>query len=74
MMKTKIPHVEILNKTTREISVQPAKDFLNPKGTNFVLDKKFLRKPPKITSKKISDSMYAVLSENKKWKIVRVDN
>lgn len=49
-------------------------NYLNPKGTNFVLDKKFLRKPPKITSKKISDSMYAVLSENKKWKIVRVDN
>jgi hypothetical protein len=31
--KPKIPHIEILDKTTREITEMPAKDFMNPKGT-----------------------------------------
>lgn len=50
------------------------KSYLNPKGINIVLDKKFIRKPPKITSKKISDSIYAVINENKKWTIVNTNN
>ena len=32
MKKIKIPYVEILNKKTKEIMEQPAKDFLNPKN------------------------------------------
>ena len=44
--------------------------FLNPKGVNVVLDKKFLRTIPKITSKRVYDNVYAVLNENKKWTIV----
>ncbi|MFI0431088.1 WG repeat-containing protein [Mariniflexile sp. HMF6888] len=49
--------------------------YLNPQGTHIVLDKKFLRTPPpEITSKRISDYLYAVITENKKWKIVVVNN
>ena len=49
--------------------------YLNPEGTHIVLDKKFLRTtPPKITSKRISDNIYAVITENKKWKIVVTTN
>lgn len=50
------------------------KNYLNPKGVNVVLDKKYLRKPPKITSKKIYDNIYAVFNENKKWTIVTTNN
>tara|TARA_R110002049_G_scaffold55337_3_gene153605 strand:- start:8118 stop:8723 length:606 start_codon:yes stop_codon:yes gene_type:complete len=49
-------------------------NYLNPKGVNVVLDRKFLRKPPKITAKKISDNIYAVITENNRWKIVTVNN
>lgn len=47
--------------------------YLNPKGTSVVLDAKYLNKPPEITSKKLSDQVYAVRTENNKWKIVVVD-
>lgn len=50
------------------------KTYLNPKGINVVLDKKSLKKLPKITSKKISENLYAVLNENKKWTITEIDN
>ncbi|TBN04334.1 WG repeat-containing protein [Hyunsoonleella flava] len=50
------------------------KSYLNPKGVNVVLDKKSLKKPPKITSKIISKNLYAVLNENKKWIIIKIDN
>ena len=43
------------------------KNYLNPKGVNVVLDEKFLKKPPKITSKLISDGLFATLNENNKW-------
>ncbi|MDA9069223.1 WG repeat-containing protein [Algibacter sp.] len=43
------------------------KNYLNPKGVNVVLDEKFLKKPPKITSKLISDDLFATLNENNKW-------
>jgi hypothetical protein len=49
-------------------------NYLNPKGTNIVLDKKFIRTIPNITSKQISDNLYAVKTENKKWKLVTFDN
>ncbi len=49
--------------------------YLNPQGTHIVLDKKFLKTtPPEITSKRISDNLYAVISENEKWKIVVINN
>jgi len=49
-------------------------DYLNPSGVNVVLDKEFLRNPPKITSKQISDNIYAVRGENNKWNIVICNN
>ena len=45
------------------------KSYLTPKGFNVVLDRQHLRTPPKITSKRISDNLYAVLDQNKKWTI-----
>lgn len=47
--------------------------YLTPKGFNVNLDKKYLRTPPKITSKRISDNLYAVLDENKKWTIQKIN-
>lgn len=49
-------------------------NYLNIEGVNFVLDKEFLRTPPKITSTQISDNIYAVSTKNNKWRIVNVRN
>ena len=45
------------------------KQYLNPEGINIVLDKKFLKNPPKITSKRISDDLVATPNKNNKWVI-----
>ncbi len=45
------------------------KVYLTPKGFNVVLDKQHLRTPPKITSRRILDNLYAILNDNKKWTI-----
>jgi len=50
------------------------KQYLTPKGFNIALDKKYLKKPPKITSKRISDNLYAVVNKNKKWTIIKTMN
>ena len=47
--------------------------YLNPKGINIVLDKKYLKTPPEITSKKISDNIYAFPTETNKWKLVFIN-
>ena len=49
------------------------KEYLTPKGFSIVLDKKYLKTPPKITSKRITDRMYAVVNESKKWSIVKIN-
>ena len=49
------------------------KTYLNPKGVNVVLDKKFLRKPPNFKSKLLSDNLYAFLNENNKWSIKKIN-
>lgn len=41
--------------------------YTSPKRTNVLLDKKFLRKPPIITTKKISDGVYALFNDDKTW-------
>ena len=46
--------------------------YLTPKGFNVVLDKQHLRTPPKITSKQISNNLYAVYNNNKKWTIMSI--
>ncbi|GGK18115.1 hypothetical protein GCM10007962_10380 [Yeosuana aromativorans] len=43
--------------------------YLTPKGFNVVLDEKHLRTPPKITSRRLSDNLYAIWNNNKKWTI-----
>jgi hypothetical protein len=50
------------------------KSYLNPAGINVVLDKEFLREPPEITSKRISDNLYAILDKNKKWTIINLES
>ncbi|WP_339895475.1 WG repeat-containing protein [uncultured Algibacter sp.] len=45
------------------------KSYLNPEGINIVLDKDFLKNPPKITSKRISDDLVATPNKNNKWVI-----
>lgn len=48
--------------------------YLTPKGFNTVLDKKYLKTPPEITSRKISDNLYAIYGENKHWTIIKKIN
>jgi hypothetical protein len=48
--------------------------FLNPSGVNITLDKDYVRVPPKITSKRISDDLYSVMDKNKKWALMDVNN
>ena len=50
------------------------KQYLTPKGFNIILDKKYLKKPPKINAKRISDNLYAVVNKNKKWTIIKTMN
>lgn len=45
--------------------------YLTPKGFNTVLDKTYLKTSPEITSKKISDNLYAIYGENKNWTIIK---
>ncbi|HJS00553.1 MAG TPA: WG repeat-containing protein [Flavobacterium sp.] len=68
---------DVINYRYYEVTIDSngnVENYLNPKGTHIVLNKKFLKTPPKITSKKISNNMYAVITENKKWKIVVINN
>jgi len=48
--------------------------YLTPKGFNLVLDKKYLKTPPEITSRRISDNLYAIYGENKNWTIIKTIN
>ncbi len=49
------------------------KNYLNPDGVNVVLDKDFLREPPKITSKRITPQLVAIKGENGKWTVKKVN-
>ena len=48
------------------------KDYLTQKGVNVALDKQFLRKPPKFTSRQISDNLVATKNEKGKWTIMKI--
>lgn len=48
-------------------------NFLSSEGINVVLDKKFLKAPPKINSKFLSKNLIAVKNKNKKWIIKNID-
>jgi len=46
--------------------------YLTQDGVNIVLDKDFLIAVPQITSKYLTDHLYAVKSKNKTWNIIKV--
>ncbi|WP_033959096.1 WG repeat-containing protein [Psychroserpens jangbogonensis] len=48
------------------------KAYLSPERVNVILDKKFLKAPPEITSKYISKDLYAVKSKNNKWTVIKL--
>lgn len=47
--------------------------YLNPKGINVVLDKEYLKTPPEITSKQISNNLFVVRTKNSKWMIKSIE-
>lgn len=47
--------------------------YLNPEGVNVVLDKKFTRKPLHFKSRQLSKHLYAFLNENKRWRIIKIN-
>ncbi|WP_299336434.1 WG repeat-containing protein [uncultured Psychroserpens sp.] len=47
--------------------------YLSPKRTNVILDKKFLRCPPKISAKHISDNLFAFLNDDNTWSIISIE-
>ncbi|MBC8757708.1 WG repeat-containing protein [Kordia sp. YSTF-M3] len=49
------------------------KKYLTKDGVNIALDKKFLTKPPHFTSKQISENLYAIFNENKKWTLLKIN-
>jgi len=47
-------------------------NYLSQKGVNIVLDREFMRKPPKFTSKQISDNLVAVKNKKGEWTIKKI--
>ena len=50
------------------------KNYLITEGINIVLDKDSIKNPPEITSKQISDNIYAVFNKNNKWSLKMIGN
>ncbi|WP_338733429.1 WG repeat-containing protein [Mangrovimonas cancribranchiae] len=48
--------------------------YINPDGTNVSVDKDFLRTPPEINSKRISNTLYAIKGKNNKWTLTQIEN
>ena len=46
--------------------------YLSPKGVVVVIDKNHTLKTPKITSKRISENLCAVIDDNNQWALVKV--
>ena len=62
-------YVEVVINTDGEVE-----NYINPKGVYVALDKDFLRKPPKITSKRISENLIAKKDENGKWTVIKLNS
>ena len=81
LMKKNVGKNEILGKNIVnykyfEVTIDTTgvvKDYLIEKGANIALDKKFLKKPPQIKSKLISDHLVAIINENKKWMVKKIN-
>jgi hypothetical protein len=48
--------------------------FLSKEGKNIVLDKDYLRKPPPITFKQLSPSLFAQMNKSKHWQIKKIED
>ncbi|REE07708.1 WG repeat protein [Winogradskyella pacifica] len=46
--------------------------YLNQDGVNVIMDKDFLRTVPQITSKRISEELYAVKNKKNLWNIIKI--
>ena len=60
-------YFEVVIDTNNEV-----KDYLNPEGVNVVLNKDFIKDHYKISSKRLSDNLYAVRGKDKKWTVYKV--
>ena len=47
--------------------------YLTQEPKHITLSKEFIRQPPKITSKLISDKVFAIWSKDKKWEIKKLE-
>ena len=46
--------------------------YLNQDGVNIVLDKDFLREIPPITSKRITEDLFAIKNKKNVWNIINI--
>ena len=49
-------------------------NYLTNEGTHITLDKRYLKVPPKITSKLITNNLYTIKNKNTKWDIKKIKN
>jgi len=73
--KNEVLGKNVINYSYFEVTIDTAgeiKRYLTQKSVNVILDKKFLHEPPRITSKLISDNLYAFLNKNNKWSIKKI--
>lgn len=61
-------YFEVLVNTDGEVTY-----YLTQDAVNIVLDKKYLKGVPQITSKYLTEDLYAVKSKNEKWNIIKVE-
>ena len=55
-------------------TIGTVKYYLTKKAVYVALDKKFLAKPPTITTQLISNNLYTLLNKNKKWSIKKMND
>ena len=48
-------------------------NYLTPEGTHITLEKKYLKVPPKIHSKLITNNLYTTKTKNNKWVIMPIN-
>lgn len=74
--KNEVLGKKVVNYKYFEVAIDPngnIKNYLTDNGITIVLDKKHLLKPPKITSKIISENLCAVMTGNNQWTIVKIN-
>ena len=48
-------------------------NYLTPEGTHIILEKKYLKVPPKVHSKLITNNLYTTKTKNNKWVIMPIN-